>query len=136
MTKVLVFGTYDIFHPGHEFFLKKAKSYGDKLIVVIARDSTVNKLKGEKPKNSEKKRHSKIKLLSYVDKVYLGYKRDKYKIIEKIKPDIICLGYDQSSFNKNLKKILKERGLSPKIIKIKESYKPHKYKSSILRALL
>jgi FAD synthetase len=132
MTKVLVFGTYDIFHPGHEFFLKKAKSYGDKLLVVIARDSTVKNLKGKKPKNSEKKRHSKINSLSYVDKVYLGYKKDKYKIIEKIKPDIICIGYDQNSFNKNLKKILKERGLSPKIIKIKESYKPHKYKSSIL----
>jgi len=36
--KVMVFGTFDIFHPGHRSFLNQAKKYGNYLIVVVARD--------------------------------------------------------------------------------------------------
>ena len=43
----MAFGTFDLLHPGHEHFLKQAKRYGD-LIVVIARDNTVLKVKGKK----------------------------------------------------------------------------------------
>jgi len=83
--------------------------------------------------NSEQKRLAAIKALYYVDKAFLGYKKDKYLIIEKVKPDVICLGYDQDSFTKNLKKELKRRGLNPKVIRIQKSLKPYKYKSSKLR---
>lgn len=130
--KVLVFGTFDILHPGHEFFLKEAKKHGDILNVVVARDSTVKKLKGV-VQNNEKKRIATVRALNYVDKVFLGYKKDKYLIIEKIKPDVICLGYDQNSFTKDLKKELKHRRLKTKIIRIRKSFKPEKYKSSKLR---
>ena len=41
MKKVLVGGVFNIIHPGHMHFLKKAKEFGDFLIVVIARDETV-----------------------------------------------------------------------------------------------
>ena len=43
--KVMVFGTFDIFHKGHENFLKQAKKLGDCLTVVVARDETVLKFK-------------------------------------------------------------------------------------------
>jgi cytidyltransferase-like protein len=42
--KVLVFGSFDIIHKGHEFLLQKAAEYGE-LHVVIARDETITKLK-------------------------------------------------------------------------------------------
>ncbi|MCD6477634.1 MAG: FAD synthase [Candidatus Aenigmarchaeota archaeon] len=132
LIRVLVFGTFDIVHPGHEFFLKEAKKYGDILEVVVARDSTVKALKGN-PVNDEKKRLVRIKSLSYVDKAYLGYKRDKYLIIEKLKPDVICLGYDQNSYTRDLKAELRRRGLKTKVIRIRKSFKPEKYKSSKLR---
>lgn len=124
----MIFGTFDILHKGHLNKFDQAKKYGD-LIIVVARDDTVKKVKGKKPKYSEKTRLNKVKKYA---KAVLGYKTDKYKIIEKYKPDIIALGYDQNSFTKDLRKELKQRKLKIKIIKLKP-YKSHKYKSSLLR---
>ena len=128
MNKIMIFGTFDILHKGHLNKFKQAKKYGE-LIVVIARDDTVKKVKGKKPKHSEKQRQKAVKKYG---KSLLGYKTDKYKIIEKYKPDIIGLGYDQNSFTKDLKKELKKRKLKIKIIRFKP-YKQHKYKSSLLQ---
>lgn len=130
--KVLAFGTFDIFHKGHEFYLKEAKKHGNMLNVVVARDSTVKQLKGKSPLNNELKRLAKIKNLDYVDNAFLGYEGDKYKIIKELKPDVICLGYDQGYFTNNLKIILKKRGLNPKIIKFEKGFKPEIYKTSKL----
>ena len=131
MKKALAFGTFDIFHKGHEFYLKQAGKYG-KLYVIVARDSTVKKVKGKYPLNNEKKRLKVIQDLDYVDKAYLGKEKDKYSIIEELKPDIIVLGYDQKSFTSDLKKELRKRGLNIRIIRIKKSFKPEIYKSSKL----
>ena len=131
--KVLVFGTYDILHKGHLFFLKKAKSFGKELFVVVALDETVLKLKKRLPKNNELKRVENIKKLNFVDDAILGNKDDKYKVIEELNPNVIVLGYDQFSFTSGLEVELENRGLIVKIIRINESLNPKKYKSSILR---
>ena len=73
----MVFGTFDILHQGHLNMLEQAKKHGD-LIVIIARDDTVKKIKNKKPRYNEKKRQKSIK--PYATKVLLGYKIDKYKI--------------------------------------------------------
>lgn len=132
MRKVMVFGTFDILHKGHEYLLKEAKKYGDYLVVLIARDKTILKIKKRKPIYNEKNRLKNLKKLKSVDKVILGDIEDKYKKIEIEKPDVICLGYDQKAFTKNLKKELTKKNLFPKIIRLK-SFHPEKYKSSILR---
>ncbi len=135
MKRVLVFGTFDIFHPGHEYFLKQAKKLGNQLVVVVARDKTVEQVKGKAPVNDEQARLGVIQKLDYVSKAVLGYETsDKYKIIREIKPDIICLGYDQTTFTNDLEAKLHEIGLSPEIIRI-DAYKPHKYKSSHYKTL-
>ena len=121
MKKVMVFGTFDILHKGHLNFFSQARKYG-KLVVVVAKDKTVLEVKGKKPRNNEKKRLAKVKKHS---RAILGMIKDKYKVIEKEKPDIICLGYDQKSFIKGLKKF------KIKIVKLKP-YMAHKYKSSKL----
>lgn len=133
MKKVMAFGTFDILHPGHEHYLKEAKKLGDYLIVVVARDTTVLEVKGELPKNDEVERLEKIRLLPYVDEAVLGDKEDKYKVIKENNPDIICLGYDQISFTKNLKEKLDEKGIKSQIIKFTQGLFPDKYKSSILK---
>jgi len=123
MKKIMVFGTFDILHKGHLNYFKQAKQHGDYLIAVIARDKNVKKIKAKLPKNNEKIRLNKVK--KHVNKAVLGYIKDKYKILKKLKPDIICLGYDQKTSLKDLKKL--------KIpIKRLKPYKPHKYKSSKL----
>ena len=129
--KVLVFGTFDILHPGHISFLKQAKKYGNNLVIVVGRDETVKKIKGKYPKNSEDERLRAIKELDFVDKVRLGGLGDPYGAIEEEKPNIICLGYDQRSFTKDLENKIKEFGLNIKVVRL-EAYKPEKYKSSLL----
>ncbi|MEM2588044.1 MAG: adenylyltransferase/cytidyltransferase family protein, partial [Candidatus Bathyarchaeia archaeon] len=49
---VLAEGTFDLLHYGHVYYLtnaKKAGGEGSKLVVVVARDKTVERLKGWKP---------------------------------------------------------------------------------------
>ena len=117
----MVFGTFDILHKGHLSYFSQARKYGDYLIAIVARDKNVLAIKGNLPKNNEKKRLSAVK--GEVDKAVLGYINDKYKVIKKFKPDVICIGYDQMVFLDELKKFNIP-------IKRLKSYKPHKYKSS------
>ncbi|MFH2136061.1 MAG: adenylyltransferase/cytidyltransferase family protein [Patescibacteria group bacterium] len=128
--KVMVFGTFALMHPGHLYFFKKAKEHGGYLIVVIARDETVKKVKGFFPKLGELARREMVGAIKFVDEAVLGDKFDWYKIILKYKPDIICLGYDQE-IPKNFSEELWRRGVVAKIIRLK-SYKPEKYKSSLI----
>ncbi len=119
MVKVMATGTFDILHLGHIYFLKEAKKLGDLLVVVVATDSTVHKLKHE-PVNPEQIRLDLIKELKIVDKAYLGYENDIYEILKEIKPDIITLGYDQLHDEKTIKKELKKRNIKAKVIRLKE----------------
>jgi glycerol-3-phosphate cytidylyltransferase-like family protein len=101
------------------------------LITVVARDKTVLEVKGKLPRNNEKKRMARVKKSGLADRVVLGRTGDKYALIKKYKPDMICLGYDQKFFIVDLRKKIKEFGLATKIKRLKP-YKPHIYKSSIL----
>lgn len=133
--KAMVFGTFDILHPGHVNFFKQARKYGDYLIAVVARDKTVLEVKGKLPVNSERVRKNNILKLKIADKVILGDLKDKYKAIKKIKPDVICLGYDQKAFTEGLKSPLLKGGRGVKKIKIirLKPFKPEIYKSSKLK---
>ena len=130
MTKVMVFGTFDIVHPGHLNFFRQAKKFGDELIVVVARDKTVEEVKGKKPLHDEIERLEKVSKAVPAGRVILGKEDDKYQLIEELKPDVICLGYDQNSFSKNLGEELLKRGLKSKILRL-EKYK--EYSSSSLK---
>ncbi|MDD5031717.1 MAG: adenylyltransferase/cytidyltransferase family protein [Patescibacteria group bacterium] len=126
MEKVMCFGTFDNLHPGHLSYLSQARGYGDYLIVIVARDVNVKKLKGKFPRQKEKSRLGKIKNISFVDKAVLGQLKDKFKVIKKFRPSVICLGYDQMVNINGLKKFF-----SGKIIRLKP-YKENVYKSSRL----
>ncbi len=129
----MVFGTFDVFHKGHKNFLRQACRLGNFLIAVVARDETVAKVKKHTTKNSERKRMLVLKKNGLADKVVLGSLGDKYVVIEKYKPDVIALGYDQNIFVSELKKKLKEFGLDKtRLVRLK-SYYPKKYKSSLFK---
>src|SRR4030043_684882 len=117
MKKIMVFGTFDIFHEGHKNFLRQAKKYGDYLIVVVARDKTVARYKRQETRNKERFRLRKIKNSKLAEKVILGNSGDKYQVIKKHRPDIICLGYDQKFFVRGLKRKLEDFKLKTKIIR-------------------
>lgn len=117
MVKIMATGAFDILHMGHIYYLKEAKKLGDELVVIVACDSTVRKLKHE-PVTSEKMRLLLIKELKIVDEAYLGQKDDIYKIVEEIKPDIIALGYDQIHDEKIIRQNLKKRNINVKIVRL------------------
>ena len=132
MIKVMAMGTFDMLHPGHLNYLKEAKRYGDYLVVVVARDKTVEQERGRKPVVDEKDRLNMVKAVNLVDEAVLGNIGDKLSIVEKVKPDFICLGYDQRVDEHKLEEELKSRGLNIDVRRIK-GYKSGIYKSSILK---
>ena len=132
MKTVMAFGTFDLLHPGHINFINQAKKYGN-LIVIIARDKTVKRLKGKLPSHGEKHRLGAIKGLKLASRAVLGSLTYKYAGIKKYKPDIICLGYDQTHFIDQLKEHIIKLKLKTKVIRLK-SFKAHKYKTSIIKS--
>ena len=119
---VLASGAFDLLHYGHVYYLTNAKKAGGenaKLVVIVAKDKTVERLKGKKPIIPEDQRRALVESLKVVDEAILGYEdMDMLKVIEKVKPDVIALGYDEEKIEKKLKKIIAEKGLNIKIVRI------------------
>jgi FAD synthetase len=117
MVKVMATGTFDLLHMGHIYYLREAKKLGDTLVVVVATDNTVRKLKHE-PITPQETRLSLIKELKMVDEAYLGHEDDIYTIVEEIKPDIIALGFDQIHNEATIKNELKKRKIHAKVVRL------------------
>lgn len=128
----MVFGTFDILHPGHFNFFEQARKHGDYLMVVVARDKTVREVKHHATVHSEEERLHAVQHVPLVDFAVLGNSGDKYSIIEHHQPDVICLGYDQHAFTETLETELKKRALTIPIIRL-QPYHEEKYKSSKLK---
>jgi len=130
----MVFGTFDGLHKGHLHFFRQARKLASRpfLIVSVARDKNVLKIKGRLPFLSERKRAALVKKSELVDKVVLSGREDHIPHIVKEKPEIIALGYDQKAYIKNLASDLKKRGILVEIFRLK-SYKEKIYKNNLLR---
>ncbi|MEM3579067.1 MAG: adenylyltransferase/cytidyltransferase family protein [Candidatus Bathyarchaeia archaeon] len=119
---VLASGVFDLLHLGHVKYLEEAKKAGGEnaeLIVIVARDSTVEKRKGYKPVIPENQRRALVESLKVVDEAILGYEEfDMGKVIEKIKPDVIAVGHDQDGMEKTVKDYIREKGLNIKVVRI------------------
>jgi FAD synthetase len=119
---VLASGVFDLLHLGHVKFLEEAKKAGGKdaeLIVIIARDSTVEKNKGRKPIMPENQRRALVESLKVVDEAVLGFEEfDIGDVIERIKPDVIALGYDQEDMKKHVQEYVDKHKLNVTIVRI------------------
>ena len=127
--RVVCAGTFDYLHPGHIDFLKQAKALGDELIVIVARDKTVKKIKGFPPVYDEKLRKSNVNNTGIPDTVVLGnIESDIFLILKELKPNIVAIGYDQRVSEEEILKKFPEC----KTIRLL-SFQPEKYKSSFFR---
>ena len=119
---VLASGVFDLLHLGHVKFLEYAKKAGGenaKLVVIIARDSTVEKSKGRKAIMSEDQRRTLVESLKVVDESVLGYENFEIgEVIENIKPDVIALGYDQEEMEKEVQNYVDEHKVNVKVVRI------------------
>ena len=117
---VLTGGVFDIIHIGHLTTLREAKEFGDILVVVVARDEVVEKVKGKKPINREGNRVKLVGSLKPVDLAVLGDPRDIFRIVEVIEPDIIALGYDQKHDEEELSREIERRCMKVSVVRLKK----------------
>ena len=119
---VLASGVFDLLHLGHVKFLEEAKKAGGKnaqLIVVIARDSTVEQTKGSKPIMPENQRRALVESLKVVYEAVLGLEDfDIGNVIKTVKPDVIALGYDQADMEQRVKEYVDANHLKVKVVRV------------------
>ena len=95
--KKIVFtnGCFDILHFGHISYLRKAKSFGDILVVGLNSNDSVRRLKGDlRPINDESDRAQILRELECVDFVIIFDEDTPIELIKKIRPDILVKGAD------------------------------------------
>jgi FAD synthetase len=107
---------------GHVKFLEEAKKAGGpnaQLVVIIARDSTVEEAKGRKAIMPETQRRTLVESLKVVDEAVLGFENfDIGDVIARVKPDIIALGYDQEDVEQRVRAYVKKHKLNVKVIRV------------------
>lgn len=122
----LVFGVFDGFHEGHQYFLREALKRADEVIVVVAPDDVVRRMKGKTPKNNVSDR---LRAVSDFDNRIRAVEGDKiqgaWKVLINAQPDIVLVGYDQTAIADEMKKM----GVRFDFI---DSHDPHIHKSSLL----
>ncbi len=105
MKKVLVYGDFNILHPGHLRLLKFAKESGDYLIVAV----NSNNISENKKLLDEDIRLESIKSTSYVDECFL-LKEDIKDYIKRLKPQFIVKGKEHKENYNPEESILKNFG--------------------------
>lgn len=132
-TRIMVFGVFDRLHPGHRAFLTAARTHGDELMVVVARDVVVSLLKHKTPHQPETERLQAIGRVSSVDAALLGDQDiGSYQVIHTHQPDIICLGYDQDGLHNDLQRRIAEGELDAiPIIRVR-AHEPERFHTSLL----
>jgi FAD synthetase len=116
---ILVGGVFDLIHPGHIHTLKAAKAEGDVLVVIVARQSTAQKIKKYRTiYHDEQLRKDLVTSLKFVDLALVGKEGTLYDTVEYVKPNVIALGYDQAHSEKDIAENCKKRNLNVQVIRL------------------
>lgn len=125
MKRVMIFGTFDLLHPGHLFVLEEAGKRGA-VTVIVARAKNVETIKGKAPQDSEEKRLEAIRGRFPAYRVELGDPTDFLRPVRELKPDLILLGYDQ-----RMPPGVKPEDL-PCVIERLPGHQPERFKTSLM----
>jgi rfaE bifunctional protein nucleotidyltransferase chain/domain len=94
---VLTNGVFDLLHPGHLSYLRRAKELGDLLVVGVNGDGSVRRLKGPaRPLVGEADRAELLSALEPVDLVVVFDELRADDLIRKVRPDVYVKGGDYS----------------------------------------
>ena len=119
---VLASGVFDLVHYGHVRFIEEAKKIGgdeSRLVIIVARDKTVQRLKGRRPIISEDQRRAVIESLKPVDEAILGYEDLSFEdTILKVNPNIIAMGHDQQILETQIRDFIKQHDLNIRVVRI------------------
>ena len=88
-------GCFDILHAGHVAYLEQARLLGERLVVAINSDASVQQLKGKsRPINKLADRMTIIAALGCVDWVIPFFEETPERIYNKFLPDVLVKGGD------------------------------------------
>lgn len=135
MTTVIVFGTFDSLHDGHRVFLAQAAQLGDRLVVVAARDSYIEQVKGHTSRVPASERERVLKALSQVAEVVWGDEwpaGEPYRLLRDLTFDVLALGYDQEPSDDVVHELLRQYGKQHVRVVRLSPFKPEILKSSLL----
>ena len=125
MKSVMVFGTFDRLHLGHEFAIKEAMKRGQ-VTVIVARATNVKRIKGKHPLESDDDRLCALMKAFPTATILPGDPEDFLAPIRAVKPDLILLGYDQT-----LPPGVRENDLKCAVERL-PSFHPERFKSSLI----
>jgi rfaE bifunctional protein nucleotidyltransferase chain/domain len=92
-TVVFTNGCFDIIHRGHVYYLERARSLGDLLVVGVNTDQSVRGLKGpERPFVPEDDRAAVVAALASVDLVCLFDEPTPHQLVAACLPDVLVKG--------------------------------------------
>lgn len=99
LTVVFTNGCYDILHPGHIRTLERARALGDRLVLGLNSDSSVQRMKGAaRPVMPEQDRARLACALEAVDAVTLFEEDTPRELIAALLPEVLVKGSDWSHF--------------------------------------
>ena len=127
----MCFGAFDVLHAGHRHFIGESMRHGRALTVVVARDASILRLKGHVPLYSEEVRCATVQEAFPTVQVILGDTEDFYAPLRAVRPDVVCLGYDQRYDAEVFERLFPEIA----VVRI-DAYQPDIFKSSLLKASL
>ncbi|MBU1202571.1 tRNA pseudouridine(55) synthase TruB [Patescibacteria group bacterium] len=123
--RVIIFGKFDILHPGHMELIRSARKLGQ-VTVVLESDQAIGKFRNYLPYNKESLRKNQLQKLGL--EVYLRNKQNAGEILTDLKPDILVFGQDQLMLHKIFSDF-KNKKIIPLV-------SPEIFKSSKLRSVL
>ncbi len=92
-------GAFDIVHIGHLHTLERSRELADVLVVAVATDETIERIKGRKPVHNVLYRTAMVGALKPVDLALSGGK-DREETLRRVSPDLVVFGPDQTPFVK------------------------------------
>lgn len=88
-------GCFDILHAGHIHLLSSCSEFGDRVIVGLNSDASVERLKGAgRPINNQQNRATLLAATQFADAIIVFDEDTPAQLIEAIKPDVLVKGGD------------------------------------------
>jgi rfaE bifunctional protein nucleotidyltransferase chain/domain len=127
-------GCFDLLHLGHIDYLAKARDLGDKLIIGLNTDASVQRLKGSyRPVKDELSRAHILAAMQFVDAVIFFDEETPIDLITWVKPDVLVKGGDYTVEGIIGHEIVLENGGSVQTIEFVEGYSSSKLIDKIIQ---
>jgi FAD synthetase len=131
---VMIGGAFEVIHPGHLHTMSEARKLGNTLVAVVATDKSVLKNKGREPVTPQEWRVKLVSAVRTVDVGLAGGQGSIYDTLERVRPDVVALGYDQLHNTVEIEDEARRRGMTLKVVRL-DSPIPGVKTSKIMNAL-